>query len=159
MWWTMQNKINSSYYWNKATYFNAWFMRSQKINKREVDIQDVYSLKISALWAEFKKSHISFWFLCIYFFFEYVRPHNLYPVLDVLPWGQMFLLLTVFTAFLNRSISWVSNPLNKLFILFAIIIVLSGIFAFRPADAWADKETMLGWLIVYFLVINIVNTE
>jgi putative inorganic carbon (HCO3(-)) transporter len=134
-------------------------MRVQIKPKKKIDIKDLYALKVSALWGELKQQHISFWFLCLYFLFEYTRPQVLYPVLDVLPWGMLSLLLTLITVFLNKSIVSLSNPLNKLIIAFSFIVILSGIFAFNSADSWEYKEAMLGWVIVYFLVINIVNTE
>ena len=57
----------------------------RKSRNQEVDIADLYALKAKALWQALRKEHISFWLLCLYFFFEYVRPQSLYPVLDVLP--------------------------------------------------------------------------
>lgn len=128
-------------------------------NKNEVDIADLYAVKAGAVWAGLKEQHISFWMLCAYFFFEYVRPQSLYPQLDVIPWTQIALIATLVTVFFNKSVNWVSSPVNKLFFIFCLIIVLSGIFAFMPALAWDYRNTMLGWVLVYFLVINIVNTE
>lgn len=128
-------------------------------SEKQIDIKELYALKIGSLWKEFKQQPVSFWLLCVYFFFEYVRPQTLYPVIDILPWGFISLLLTIVTALINKKIVWVSNPLNKLFVFLALIITLSGIFAFNPMASWDYRQAMLGWLIVYFLVINIVNTE
>lgn len=131
-----------------------------KLKKNQpVDIAELYAFRLGALWRAFKAEHLSLWMLCIYFFFEYVRPQSLYPVIDILPWAQLFLAATILAAISDRSATWVSNVENKLFIVFALIIVLSSIFAFRPAVAYDYKEVMGGWLIVYFLVITIVNTE
>jgi O-antigen ligase len=60
---------------------------------------------------------------------------------------------------MNKSIVSVSNPLNKAMVMFSIIVIVSGVLAFKPAASWEYKEVMLGWLMVYFLVIKIVNTE
>ena len=135
-------------------------MKSQKkLKNKEADLNELYSLNLKAIWEELKQQHISFWLLCIYVFFEYVRPQSLYPALDVLPWAQLFLILTLITVFFDKSVQWVSNIENKYFILFSIIVVLSSIFAFRPAASWDYRNVMLGWFIVYFLLITIVNTE
>lgn len=135
-------------------------MRSQrKSRNQEVDIADLYSLKVKALWQALKNEHIAFWMLCVYFFFEYVRPQSLYPVLDVLPYNQIFLVGTLITVFYDKSVSWVRNGENKLFTLFALVLVLSGILAFRPEVSWDFRNVMLGWFLIYFLMINIVNTE
>ena len=131
----------------------------KKSKKQDPDIADFYAVKIGALWAGLKNEHICFWALCSYFFFEYVRPQSIYPVIDFAPWAQIALLTALVTVFSDRSVKWVSNIENKLFILFAIIIVLSGIFAYMPRLSWHDRDSMLGWFLVYFLTINIVNTE
>lgn len=124
-----------------------------------VEVTEIYKMRLGSLWKGLKQEHASLWLLCIYFFFEYVRPQTLYPVLDILPWAQLFLVATMIAAFLDRSISWVTNTQNKLLLLFVAIVILSGFLAFRPADALDYWEVMGGWLLVYFLVINIVNTE
>ena len=132
----------------------------KKFTKSEpVDINEFYSVNVKSLWRGLKQEPICFWLLCIYFFFEYVRPQTLYPVIDILPWAQIFLVLTLVSAFLDKSVCWVSHIENKLFVSFAIVIILSGIFAFNPSVAWGYRNVMLGWFIVYFLVITIVNTE
>lgn len=128
-------------------------------NNQPPEITDLYTLRVGTLWHAFKAEHLSFWMLCFYFFFEYVRPQSLYPAIDILPWTQIFLIATILTAIFDRSATWVSNVENRLFIVFTFIIVLSSIFAFRPSVAYDYKEVMGGWLIVYFLVITIVNTE
>lgn len=128
-------------------------------SNKQVDINDIYALKIKALWNGMKQEHASFWFLCIYFMFEYVRPQSLYPAIDILPWPSLFMLLTLITAFTDKSVKWVGNPLNKLFIIFCLIVVLSSVFSYYPDVAWENRNIMLGWLIVYFLLVTIVNTE
>lgn len=129
------------------------------IKKEPIDINEFYSVNINALWRGLKQQHVSLWMLCIYFFFEYVRPQTLYPVIDILPWAQVFLILSLVTAFFDKTVCWVSHPLNKLLVTFSLVVILSGIFAFSPAASWDYRNTMLGWVIVYFLMITIVNTE
>lgn len=133
--------------------------KRRSLKKQSVDIADMYAMKIGALWKALRQEHLSLWLLCFYFFFEYVRPQSLYPVIDVLPWAQLFLIATIVAAILDRSVSWVSNVENKLFFVFILIVILSSIFAFMPAIALSYKEVIGGWLVVYFLVISIVNTE
>lgn len=128
-------------------------------SEQPIDIKEYYSVNIGALWKGLRKEHISFWFLCAYFLFEYVRPQILYPSIDVLPWAFLFMLLALAAAFADKSVVWVGNPLNKLFVVMAIIIVLSGIFSYYPMVSWKDRNTMLTWVIVYFLLTSIVNTE
>ena len=125
----------------------------------EIDIQDYYEVKISAIWRGFKQEHISFWTLCAYFFFEYVRPQDIYPVIEIIPWGQIALIATLVTVFMDSSVKWVSNIENKLIMAFLIVVIMSGMLAFSPSVSWDNRVFFLNWFLVYFLVINIVNTE
>ena len=125
----------------------------------KVDISDFYAVRIKSLWRGFRQEHLSFWFLNAYFFFEYVRPQQIYPAIDVIPWAQTMLMATVISIYSDKSVRWVSNIENKLLILFCFIIVLSGIFAFKPSVSWADWQLMFNWVLVYFLLVLIVNSE
>ena len=122
-------------------------------------MSDLYAIKIGAMWRALKLEHLSLWLLCIYFFFEYVRPQSLYPVIDVLPYAQIFLFLTIISAFADPSVKWVSSFGSKLMFIFALVIVLSSIFAFRPGASLDNYVFFLNWFILYFLVLTIVNTE
>lgn len=124
-----------------------------------ISAADLYAMKVSDLWAALKEEHAVFWMLCLYFFFEYVRPQSVYPILDILPWSQIALLSTLALVFFDRSVSWVSSPVNILFILFNLMIIVSGIFAFIPEISWDYRNVILTWFLVYFLTIAIVNTE
>ena len=55
---------------------------------------DVYRLGPRAIWRYLQTQPASFWFVCIYLFFEYVRPQQLFPIINFLPWGQVILGLT-----------------------------------------------------------------
>ena len=133
---------------------------SHKLKKsEEIDISDFYAVRVKSLWRGFKQEHPSFWFLIAYFFFEYVRPQQIYPAIDVIPWAQATLMATVISIYSDKSVRWVSNIENKLLILFTLIIVLSAIFAFRPSASWAYWQDMFNWIVVYFSTILIVNSE
>jgi O-antigen ligase len=135
-------------------------MRSQrKSSNQKVDIADLYALKLKALWEALKSEHISFWLLCFYYFFEYVRPQSLYPVLDVMPYSQILLLAALFTAFSDKSVHWVRDRQNFLVVLFFLIVLLSSLLAFKPVASWNNRNIMLGWFLIYFLTITIVNSE
>lgn len=134
-------------------------MHSSIESKKQIDIKEFYALNVRSLWQGLKQEHISLWFLCAYFLFEYVRPQILYPSIDILPWAFLFLVLSVIAAFSDKSATWVRNPLNKYMLLCMFVVFLSGVFAYFPMVSWDKRNTMLTWLIVYFLVITVVNTE
>lgn len=137
------------------------FMQSVKNSRTESEIalSDIYALKAGSLWAAFKQQNISLWMLCLYYFFEYVRPQILYPELDILPWSQLTIILTLIAAYFDPSVKWYSSPLNKLLVIFYLIAIISSFAAFMPMTSWAERNVLLTWFLVYFLTINIVNTE
>jgi len=127
--------------------------------QKEVEISDFYAFNIGAIWRGFKQQSAAFWFLCVYVLFEYVRPQTLYPVVDILPWTQIALMMALVMAFLDRNAKWVSNPGNALLMTFFALVLVSCALAFRPATAWAKIDIIINWVVLYFLVITVVNTE
>ena len=125
----------------------------------DIDIEDLYAVKIRSIWQAVKQEHISFWALTAYFFFEYVRPQAIYTSIDVVPWAQLCLITAILGALSDRTVRWVSCIENKLLIFFFIAVLLSGLFAFKPLVSWSTKTEIINWVLVYFLAINILNTE
>ena len=124
--------------------------RTKSSENKLVEMSDLYAFRAGALWSALKSEPLSFWSLCFYFFFEYVRPQTLYPVIDVLPFAQIFLVASVVLAFMDGSVTWVKNIENKWLVYLSIIIVLSGMFAFRPSASLDYWVVMGGWVIVTF---------
>lgn len=118
-----------------------------------------FALKSSAIGSHLARERPAFWGLIGYFVIEYVRPQSIWPALDVLPWAQAFLLLTVVGLGMERRRVWVSDPAHKWMVMFLLLILASTIFAYAPAlsrEKWMD---FIGWFIVYFLVVNVATTE
>ena len=123
------------------------------------DIKDYYSIHIRSMWEGLKQESAAFWWLCVYVFFEYVRPQKIYPIIDFLPWAQVALLLAIVMAYSDRTISLTKNPMNTIFVLFYGIVFLSMVSAFKPAISWEGINTVLNWVIIYFLITSIVTSE
>ena len=131
----------------------------KKNNKKDIKIEDIYALKIKALLASFNNQHMSFKFICLYIGFEYIRPQSLYPSIDILPWSQLLLILSFSTLFFDKTVVKTSNRMNKLFGAFGVVVLLSSIFAFNPEASWDFRNTMLGWILVYFIITKSINSE
>lgn len=125
----------------------------------EIDIQDYYAIKVASIWNGLKQESPAFWFLCIYLFFEYVRPQAIYTGIDFFPWAQTAFILAFVTVWSDPTIKWVRSPENFLIILFLLVVVLSSAFAFKPDASWDNLDIMVIWVVLYFLIINIVNSE
>lgn len=129
------------------------------MSTKETNLIDLYSLKFKAVLSALRQEPLALWFLCLFFFFEYVRPQSLYPAIDVLPWAQLCLLVTMITAIMDKSVVWVSHPMNKLFVLLGLVMIISGFSSYYPGTSWDSMNIMVGWIIAYFLMITIVNSE
>ncbi len=125
---------------------------------------DQLSLHLSALdmreiWTGFWRENFAFWMICGYLFVEYVRPQSILPQIDVLPWGKLFLALAMLGAVLDKTVRWVSDPINVLISLFLAGIIVSISVANYPAEASEHFMDFFGWFVIYFVCINIVNTQ
>ena len=120
---------------------------------------NLYSVKIKEIWAYLKRQDALFWLVNLYLFMEYVRPQTLYPAIDVFPITKSLLLLTVGVFLLRNRSPLVKNPCNQLLFLFFVVIVLSAVFALNPGVAYEKLPEFITWMLVYFLIVNIVNKE
>lgn len=120
---------------------------------------DFYALKLKAIWSFFKKEHFSFWAICGYLVIEYVRPQSLIKSLDILPWGKVFIALSVLAWAMDPKKRWVSDSASRWMVTFLCVIVLSSFNAYWPSVSWMHFMDFFGWFLIYFLIINIVNSE
>lgn len=126
---------------------------------KEIADEDFYSLKAGMIWRYFKRESFAFWMICAYLFFEYVRPQSIYPAIDFLPWTQLTVIGAFLGCFTDKTVRWVSSSVNVLLILFLVVILISSVFAYFPSVSYAKLENFYPWVIIYFLIINIVNTR
>lgn len=129
------------------------------MNKESEKATDFYAFKIKAMWNCFKKQHFSFWMICGYLFFEFVRPQALFPAISVIPWAQLSLMGAVAGFFSDQSVKRISSLANVYVTLFTLFIVISVLTATYPDVAREHLLDFFSWIIVYFLISNIINTK
>lgn len=122
-------------------------------------VDDFYAFKIKPMWMYFKSEHFSFWMICCYLAFEFIRPQSIFPSIDFLPWAQLFILLSFAGIFTDRNSKWVSSPANKWMVCFLLVIIISIYTAHYPDVSKKHFMDFFGWFLIYFLIINIVNTK
>jgi O-antigen ligase len=125
----------------------------------EVAIEEFYALKLSRIAMHMMREHFSFWMICIYLLFEYVRPQAILPSIDVAPWPSIFLGLALAGRVIDRDTKWVSDPANLLISAFMLVFLAASITAVYPDWSWRQFHEMLSWFVVYFVVVNTVTTE
>jgi O-antigen ligase len=137
-------------------------MRKQIIDKNnnpEWNLDEgLFSLYLRKIIKSFRSESAALWFLCIYIFIEYIRPHLMYPTLDIIPYGLITLCLLVYSIFVTKHRSLGFSIVDKLFIIFTFLVFLSGVFAWAPQYSWNQATTFLSWVILYFAVTSILTT-
>lgn len=127
--------------------------------KKSISEEDLYALKLSSSWKYVKGESFAFWMICFYLFFEYVRPQLIYPAIDFLPWTQLVLIGAVLGCFLDKTVRWVPSSINILLVVLYVVILASSYFAYFPETSYENLSKYYLWVIIYFLIINIINTK
>lgn len=114
-------------------------------------------LELKSLWDATMRQPASVWLICIYFGFEYVRPQSIYPALSGLPLGQVALVATLVAWFAEgmKTRKWI--PLDGLVATFSVVVLLSSVTAVDPGLAFSELKVFINWILVYFLVTNVVD--
>jgi O-antigen ligase len=122
-------------------------------------VDEIYALRLRALLAAFRRQPLSFWLVCLYMLFEYVRPQAIYPFLQPIPWAQLLILAAPIAFFLEGGHLRARNPINLWMVLFTGAVVLSWVTAFNPQLSQDQIFVWVNWVLVYFLVANTASTE
>ena len=82
----------------------------------------------------------------------------MYPALDFLPWGQFPIILVVASIFVTGCKANGFGAMDKMFIAFSLLVILSGIFAWNPAASLKYWSTYTSWILMYFCILSILTT-
>lgn len=119
----------------------------------------LFRVEIAAIWKYLKTQPASFWLINLYLFFEYVRPQSVWPVIDVLPWAQTALILTLVAFAIEGRLPRLRTVAGPLLLLYSAILVVSSVTAWAPAASYDGWQLYFSWVLIYILITNIVTTE
>lgn len=119
----------------------------------------VYSLSPIGIWRYLLTQKASFWFICLYLFFEYVRPQALFPAIDVLPWARTLILLALGSYLLESGTFSARSSINQWLFVYGAVVIVSTITAVYPDVSVANYGFFFTWVLIYFLICNIVVSE
>ncbi len=120
---------------------------------------DLYRLNFRDIKRTITTEDKAFVLIMLYLFFEYLRPQTLYPVIDIVPYGKIVISMCLIAYLLQKKKIKVSNAASGLMIAFAFVIAMSsfmGLSLNLSIQYWSD---FVSWMLVYYLIIHIVNTE
>jgi putative inorganic carbon (HCO3(-)) transporter len=123
-----------------------------------MSVESLLNLKLRSFISSFRAESAALWFLCLYILMEYIRPQAMYSFLDFLPWGEVSILLCFASVFLTGSKANGMGTLDRMFILFSLIVIWSSIFAWSPEQSLKGWTTYLSWMLLYFSVVSILTT-
>src|SRR5690242_9253405 len=121
----------------------SWGMGSAEAEQR------LYSMKLQPMWKFVSAQPLSFWLLCAYLFFEYVRPQSIYPALSVIPWTTLCIVGSAVAFYGEGNRFRVVSPANKALIWYTAIVVASTILAFSPGAAFGQWYLYFSWMLIY----------
>lgn len=122
-------------------------------------MEKLYALNIKEIYLAVKAEGWPFIFICGYLFFEYVRPQSIYTWIDVVPWPSVFIMLSVLGVLTEKKKLVTSNILNKLMIVYGLVVLLSSALSQYKSVSFAYYWVFFNWLLIYFLIVTLVNNE
>jgi len=125
-----------------------------------VAASDLYTLKPRVIWNALRTDTFAFKMSCAYLFFEYVRPQAIWAGFDVYPyWARTFIILAFVGWLLDPKRQFVWTKITTGIFAFLTLIILSSIYAFWPEVSWAGFMNYFNWVVVFFVLTQIVTTR
>jgi putative inorganic carbon (HCO3(-)) transporter len=100
--------------------------------------------------------------ILVYLALEYARIPAMFPQLQALQIGKIVVVVTgviwLLRSALTRKLKFVSDPLNWVMAIWAFMVICSSFFAVNSTLANQGVIDFLKWVIIYFLIINLVDS-
>jgi O-antigen ligase len=117
------------------------------------------ALHPKAVWHAFRSEHFAFICTSIYLLLEYLKPEQAYPIFGILPFLRLAVLVALAGFFLDKQAKLARSPLNWLILLFLLQCALSSWYAYDSEYSFSRLNIITNWVIVFFLISGIVNSE
>lgn len=121
-------------------------------------MDDLYRLKISRIIGFTLRQSVSFKLLLLFLVFEYLRPQGMYPGIRFVPWSFIILVLCTLSSIAENRMFRVSNRANVLMFISFVVVTMSSLFAISPQTSFQGAKTVFTLALIYYLVINIVDS-
>lgn len=102
---------------------------------------------------------ISFIFAVIYLIAEYLRPQSLYSALASIPFGQLAIAGLIGAFIVEGRDFYNKNVNNRLILLYLFWFAVAYVFAIRRDLAEQPLIDFFKWVLIYFLLINTINSR
>ncbi len=133
--------------------------RGQQSADAQLVSVEMLELRPRALWRALRAEHFGFICISFYLVMEYLKPDQSYPIFALLPLLRLAVMGAILALFFDKTAKLVNSPFNWLICLFVLECTVSAALAWDPAFAFGKFNIVTTWLIVFFLIGAIVNTE
>jgi len=119
----------------------------------------VHRLAFRDLWRFFWKQPPSFWLVCAYVFFEYVRPQAIYSAIEGWPLPFFTIMACGVACVLERARMRRLMIIDGLLLLFTAIVFASSVTAWEPLYSFENWKAYYPWVIIFYLITHAVDNE
>lgn len=119
----------------------------------------LYGLKVREITRAAFRQPPSFWLVCLYLFFEYVRPQAIYPWINILPWAQIVLIAAPIAILLEGKSLIPRSPLTWAMGLFSVAVVVSILGAQDPSLGWDKFSVYINWVVAFVLIASAATSQ
>jgi putative inorganic carbon (HCO3(-)) transporter len=138
--------------------FDYGFVANWVFYRMNTDLDYIQDLKLKSFIVGMRAESVAFWLLCFYILLEYLRPQNMYPVLDFIPWGQVAILGCFASVFATNNKMGSYGAMDKMFVALTALVILSVLFAYDSSVSMKYWSTYTSWILMYFCMVAIVTT-
>jgi O-antigen ligase len=105
---------------------------------------------------ECRAEDLGFYMVVGYIIFSYLRPHSLFPVLDLLPWTQLFIIGGLLYAGIKNTLRF-QMPHFTIF-LYGLVCLLSAYNAVNPTISFKNVDIPFIWLLEALCFTSCINS-
>jgi putative inorganic carbon (hco3(-)) transporter len=120
---------------------------------------NLLALRFGEIWRFMTTQNFAFWAMCAYLFVEYVRPQQLFGPVYGAPLGQIVLAAAVLAQLASGKLLRIVGPGSVLMLVFTGVILASSFAAYNPSVSWDGMREWMSWVLIFFLIANIVDTQ
>lgn len=124
-----------------------------------IPTRHILGLRLRSLWSFLVAQDLAYWATCCYLFVEYVRPQQIVRPLSYVPVGRIVLGAALLAQVGSRRPFAIKGLGSWLLLAFTAVILVSSLTAYRSDVAIGKWWLWFSWVIIYFLIVNVVNTE
>ncbi len=106
--------------------------------------------------SRLRKQDFAFYASAAYLIIEYIRPHTLFPAIDILPWTPVVLFVGLIALISNRLIKFQTT--HFIVLLFMGITLISSHFSYDRETSFKLIDVVISWVVIVYVFTNSVRT-